>query len=144
MDTLPRAADGFLYSPLLHFTNNWSLQIFPKKRNVEILIKGEICLPVLDGYPLSADTWAHAETHLELAHGCSRGRWDRLDQFSNVEDKSHQLETDEMAKEPNSLDKNKPPEVRVLLIIVTHPGSRCTNTTKRRQIRFSLHGDYCV
>lgn len=39
-----------------------------RKRNVEILIKGEICLPVLDGYLLSADTWAHAEPHLELAH----------------------------------------------------------------------------
>lgn len=39
-----------------------------QKRNVEILIKGEICLPVLDGYLLSADTWAHAEPHLQLAH----------------------------------------------------------------------------
>lgn len=115
MDTLPRAADGSFYSTVLHFTNNWSQQSFPrfwlnkkkksppvviklKKGNVEISIKVELGLPLLGGYLLSADAWAHAELHLELArraHGCSRYRRDTQEgQTGPILHKSHQPEAD--------------------------------------------------
>lgn len=114
MDTLPQATDGSLYSTVLHFTNNWSQQSFPrfwlkkkkspplviswKKGNVEILIKVEIGLTLLGGYLLSADAWAHSELQLELvrhAHGCSKYRHDKQEgQTGPVLHKSYQPEAD--------------------------------------------------